>query len=216
MDFRSCDGLSPLAAEGAIRDDGVSSADQVVRVVWTWSGFLSGSATQTQPYLGAEWRSPTIGHIPYEGKPISGGTFTVTATAFDRDGQSQTLTSGPVTVSPCTDTVAPVVNSVAGDPTTIFRYTQCGITQSTITVRASDNSGLNLNAGLEYTVPNVGRFGVPLTRTGFNVWTGVIGPLPYSFGERTPISVTATVVDAANNAAFGSTTIFAGPCIIIR
>ncbi|MBX6752521.1 MAG: hypothetical protein IRY85_23150 [Micromonosporaceae bacterium] len=171
--------------------------------------------TQTQPYQGSEWQSPSIGNIPYEGKPIPGGTFTVTATAFDKDGQSATLTSGPVTVTPCTDTTQPVVTSVTANPTTIYRSTRCGSLESTITVRASDNSGLQLNAGAEYTLPDVGRFGIELTRTGFNVWTGVVGPIDYPYNVRTPIPVSVTVVDAAGNPAFGSTTIFLDLCIII-
>jgi hypothetical protein len=90
-----------LAVSASISDDGAGSADQIVRVVWTWSGYLAGSLEQSQPYQGQQWMSPSIGNIPYTGDPNGGGSFTVTATAYDRDGQSATLTSGAVTVTAC-------------------------------------------------------------------------------------------------------------------
>jgi hypothetical protein len=80
-------------------------------VEWSWTGFIRGGLTQTQPTGTGEW-SVTVGNVVYDGKPIEGGTFTVTAVAFDQHGQSTTLTSGPVTVARCVDTEPPTLHGV--------------------------------------------------------------------------------------------------------
>jgi hypothetical protein len=99
VDFWACDGVSALATTAFLTDDAFGTADQVTQVVWSWSGFISGSQTRTGS--GPEWTSPSIGNIFYRGDPNGGGTFTVTATAYDKDGQSAVLTSQVVTVTEC-------------------------------------------------------------------------------------------------------------------
>jgi cAMP-binding proteins - catabolite gene activator and regulatory subunit of cAMP-dependent protein kinases len=213
MDTAPCDGRSPVTVTAAIRDGGVGGIDQVVRVAWSWTGFITGGVTQTQPTGPGEW-SVTIGTITYDGKPIQGGTFTVTATAFDQHGQSTTLTSGPVTVMPCIDTEPPTILGVIPSPLTIYWSTQCGSLQSTLTVRATDNSGLQLAASARYQVGDI-WFDAGLNRTGFNEWTGVIGPISERLNTRTVIPIAVSVRDAAGNIREGSTSILFDPCIII-
>jgi hypothetical protein len=138
--FRSCDEVSPLAVSAAIQDDSFGTADQVTRVVWTWSGFISGSAEQTQPYIGQVWRSPTMGNIEYLGKPNDGGTFTITANAYDRDGQSAALTSGGVIVTPCRYVnQIPEVVSVSADQQVVYAVGCKGTTVTRLTIRVFDS-----------------------------------------------------------------------------
>lgn len=190
----------------AVIDNSYGGPNQATRVVFRSDG-LGYNHDQTQG--GPAWRSTT----PFVDYPHPPGAYTIQVTAYDAQGDASATLQATIVVAECD--LPPAVDVVL-ERSTIFRLSDCGPTTSAVTVLAQDDSGGRLTARLEYTVPEVGRFPVKLDQVGVNVWTGVIGPIDYPFNQRTPITVTATVVDQSNNAGFGSATIILDPGCVIR
>lgn len=193
VDYRACDGTSPLSVAATIRDLGPGGEDRVTRVEWSWTGFASGSATQTRPYSGADWLV-SVGNIPYEGKPNDGGTLTVTARAFDAQGDSATLTSGPVTVTPCrvpyiqwvTSPYGQVAQALPGGGSCLAGLPT--VREATVAISGS---------GAAYVEFSWSGFGAGKATQWQAPWTATVGPFPYSLqpNEGGSVKVDATVYD---------------------
>jgi hypothetical protein len=192
----------------AVQDNNPGVTNQAVtHVQFTWS-WGSPAWSQDQTVGGPAWSAATP-RIPHA-TPIAQTDIVIRVTAFDAQGQASSTLQATIILAAC-DT-PPVVDSVTAEPLTIFASSRCGATQSTVAVKAHDDSGAQLNAGYEYVQGGV-RNGGAMKQAGLNVWTAVIGPFPNGGNEKVVVSI--TVVDAANNPAFGSTTITLNPCIII-
>lgn len=174
---------------------------------WSWSGFYSGSGTDTRPYLGNEWRSPSIGNVEYNYKPNNGGTIMLTATAYDQQGESRSLTAGPIIVTPCRyQNQPPTVTGVGADPRAV-NASNCQAPYTTrLSISVSDPEtgpgflGVTIATSLVPLIPAQGPVlagpgGSAQFSNGLFVFDW--GPRPHILGGpyRSAVRVTVTVTD---------------------
>ncbi|HEY7223225.1 MAG TPA: cyclic nucleotide-binding protein [Micromonosporaceae bacterium] len=197
IDSRPCDGQSPLQFRASISDNGFGTADQVTKVVWSWSGFVDGTQTQTQTQPAQDWQ--IIGpDVPYNGKANDGGSIIVKAAAYDAQGDSASLTSGKVIVTPCRPLIA---WSAGGNPPGNMSQQLATGAPCTPNEPTAFRASGTATGGVVRVVFSWSGFGAkhsdPLDATTF--WADTVGPFPYpgpNNGDAVTVTVTVIGYDA--------------------